>query len=364
MGENNLAAVAIDLAAYGVVMKLNGQPGEAVIAVRQAYAAALSEWSGLLVSVDLRPPREVTRLAHAEHFLFKLGRNALSVEARNDGVQQAVGHLRRFPMIGALCKMVAPMLDDERRAEFIIDISDGSDCGDYWRFAFSSARPDAILLPDPYFVESYGYQDLRQGTAAQGRTWRERKDVVFWRGAATGVGVRPWPAPGEPMDFHCLKRVSLCAVAAQSSWAHRIDIGLTSLDLITRPDIREKIIAAGLTRAPVDKSAFMGYRYLVDIDGNSNSWGMFEKMIMGATLVKVASMNGYRQWYYHRLKPWVHFVPIAADLGDFEAKIEWVFAHPEACEEIAANGAALAGELRYEREIEGFRRAWPRVDKI
>jgi hypothetical protein len=129
MGENNLAAVAIDLAAYGVVMKLNGQPGEAVIAVRQAYAAALSEWSGLLVSVELRPPREVTRLAHAEHFLFKLGRNALSVEARNDGVQQAVGHLRRFPMIGALCKMVAPMLDDERRAEFIIDISDGSDCG-------------------------------------------------------------------------------------------------------------------------------------------------------------------------------------------------------------------------------------------
>jgi hypothetical protein len=51
------------------------------------------------------------------------------------------------------------------------------------------------------------------------------------------------------------------------------------------------------------------------------------------------------------LEPWEHFVPVAADLSDFEERVNWVFDHPGEAEEIGANAAELARSMNFERVI-------------
>jgi hypothetical protein len=39
-----------------------------------------------------------------------------------------------------------------------------------------------------------------------------------------------------------------------------------------------------------------------------------------AAIFKVESAYGFQQWYYERLQPWVHYVPVAADLSDLRER--------------------------------------------
>jgi hypothetical protein len=48
--------------------------------------------------------------------------------------------------------------------------------------------------------------------------------------------------------------------------------------------------------------------------------------------------NGYHEWWYNRLVPWVHYVPVRQDLSDLCDRISWARSHPTAAEQIARNG--------------------------
>ncbi|MEY3032546.1 MAG: hypothetical protein RLZZ622_1021, partial [Planctomycetota bacterium] len=63
-----------------------------------------------------------------------------------------------------------------------------------------------------------------------------------------------------------------------------------------------------------------------------------------------ASPRGFRQWYYDRLVPWVHYVPVAADLSDFAERLDWCRRHPRQCREIAGGGQRAAFAMTYDRE--------------
>ena len=42
----------------------------------------------------------------------------------------------------------------------------------------------------------------------------------------------------------------------------------------------------------------------------------------------VTGSCGGAQWYYDSMRPWVHFVPVRADLSDLEQRFHWAEAHP------------------------------------
>ena len=80
----------------------------------------------------------------------------------------------------------------------------------------------------------------------------------------------------------------------------------------------------GLLGAPVSAAHFPRWRYQIDIDGNSNAWeGLFTKLLTGSLVLKVESAFGFRQWYYDRLLPWRHVVPVAKDMSDLVEKVAW-----------------------------------------
>lgn len=214
--------------------------------------------------------------------------------------------------------------------------------------AFCSNRPDCILVPDNLFVSTRGYEDLRRSYAQHPVAWAQRRPVAFWRGTTTG---RPQdPARG----WKSLPRIQLCELARDH--ADLLDAGIAAIVQIDDPTAGEWLEREGLLREYASPQSFNRYRYQIDIDGNTNSWpGLFQKLLTGSPVLKVASADGYRQWYYDRLLPWENYVPVAADLSDLVDKIRWLRTNDHRALAIGERGRALALSLDYETELKRAR---------
>jgi hypothetical protein len=208
--------------------------------------------------------------------------------------------------------------------------------------AFCSNRSDTFLIPDAIYIASSGYADMR--LARGSIDWHERHPVAYWRGGTSG----------QPTDrrrgWRTLPRVTLCDLSRENSTV--LDAGITHIAQIPREDDENDIRASGLMRPFVDPSEFRKFKYQIDIDGNTNSWsGLFQKLLTGSPVVKVASQGNYRQWYYDRLRPWINFVPVCADMSDLIEKLDWLRCNDDVARRIGEQGWALADSLRFEEEL-------------
>jgi len=199
--------------------------------------------------------------------------------------------------------------------------------------AYSDHRPDYILMPDPLFLSTHGYDDVRRVFTTRPVAWQDRKPVVFWRGADFGPRVANW---------HELPRVQLCEIANRHGAL--FDVGISG---IRHGVFSEEIKSSGLMRDNVPNFQFQQYRAHIDIDGRSNSWpGLFQKLLSGSPVLKVASP--LRQWYYDRLIPWQNYIPIAPDMSDLPEKAIWTLSNDDRARQIGEAGRALAESITYE----------------
>lgn len=58
----------------------------------------------------------------------------------------------------------------------------------------------------------------------------------------------------------------------------------------------------------------------------------------------------YEQWFEPRVQPWVHFVPVAADLSDLTNKVIMLRQTPELAERIAKAGYEFAVRANFRNE--------------
>jgi Arabidopsis thaliana protein of unknown function (DUF821). len=79
---------------------------------------------------------------------------------------------------------------------------------------------------------------------------------------------------------------------------------------------------------------------------------LFSKLLSRSVVLKIDSIKGWRQWYYDRLTPWIHYVPIRSDFSDLAPIIRFLRNHPQVAEEIADNAATFVGGFTYEKEID------------
>lgn len=227
------------------------------------------------------------------------------------------------------------------------DISDGEEGGP-GIVGFCSVRDDAILVPDPMFLKSNGYARFRESGFDPTKSWWKRSDTVLWRGTTTGDGL----ISNETMqtcDETLIQRVRMCLALRG---VPGVDAKIASIAQSAEPAIDgERLAAAGILDRHMDAMVWLGCRYALDVDGNSNAWSnLFTRLLLGNCVIKVASPRGYRQWYYDRLRPGVHYVGVRADMSDLVEKIEWCLANPAACLEIASAGRALALSMTVESE--------------
>lgn len=211
--------------------------------------------------------------------------------------------------------------------------------------AFCESRPDYFLVPDPPYLRSRAYEGMRKHYSEHPVAWHERKPVAFWRGSTTGR------IPDPVLGWRSLPRVRLCEIARAHS--DIMDAGISEVVQLPSAEARKQALESGLLAKFVPPTEFPRFRYQIDIDGNSNSWpGLFQKLLTGSPVLKVASAAGYRQWYYDRLVPWVNYVPVREDMSDLVEKIEWLKAHDEDARKIGERGRLLAEELDYRTEVQ------------
>jgi hypothetical protein len=227
-----------------------------------------------------------------------------------------------------------------------VDIGDGigvpSDA-----LCFCSDHDDVVLVPDVYFVGTDGFSWARK-IANSASSWFDRSDSVVWRGSLTGQGVSAADdmRPDNP-DIKLRVRMCLTLRDVAGVDAKVVKVGRRTVD-------REKATLKGsrIAGAKIRESTWAHRKYAIDVDGNTNTWSNFYvRMLLGCCVIKIASPHGYRQWYYDKIEPWVHYVPVQADLSDLIEKIDWCRAHDKECRDIAHAGQEFARERTVSSEI-------------
>jgi Glycosyl transferase family 90 len=206
--------------------------------------------------------------------------------------------------------------------------------------SYCAAGSGFFLIPDNNFLPSLGYREFKR-LSENVTPWSKRTPIAFWRGSTTGQSKGNWRS---------LQRVALCQLSVANP--KFIDAGLAAVVQQTIESTAE-IKNSGLMRNYFPSRDLHQFRYLIDIDGNTNAWsGFFERLLSGSTVLKVESPQHYTQWYYSRLRPWHHYVPVSADMSDLVAKIEWLIRHDEEAKKIGERGRELANSIDYETELE------------
>lgn len=219
--------------------------------------------------------------------------------------------------------------------------------GDYAEddgLAFCSNRDNQVLIPDDSFVRTKGYEETRVLYKENKVPWEQKKPIVFWRGATTGI---------SPTGFwKDLQRIKLCAIALNPINQNIFDIGLSGIVQLSKQDATQ-IEGLGYLKQFVPIKLANSYKYLIDVDGNTNAWSaLFQKLLSGSVVLKVASPSNFRQWYYDELIPWVNFVPVKSDMSDLVEKVHWLLEHDGEARKIGENGAKLANKLTYSGELD------------
>lgn len=204
-----------------------------------------------------------------------------------------------------------------------------------------------VLIPDHGAMTSRGsvVRGSKSGSAAF--PWNKKKEVLFWRGSATD-GEYSWAKWTE------CPRAKLTLLSRAKP--DLIDAGLTSLPQVTGDDVMDDILKkTGGMKKILSIHDHMRYKYLMDIDGNSNGWDRcFWGLLSNSVLFK--QVTDFNQWYYKALKPWVHYIPVKADLSDLEAQIAWAKNHDATACAIAEEGSKVAQEVFAREAVFGYMR--------
>ena len=237
-------------------------------------------------------------------------------------IEQAV---KRFQQMGHYTVQFNIQLHDEKpsKPSFLIDAEANQD----WK--------EIPMIPDFYCMDSRGYETMR-AKFKELPTWNERLSKTIWRGSSTG-------AEGlDEQNIQKLRRYQLCQFTANhfGSLDARFNAIVQTKSSEAESAIREHLICLDLLRPRMDPTLMALHRWIIDIDGNVNSWGLLWKFLSGSCILRIESPR--RQWFYNRLIPWETHVPIAEDLHDLMKKIYWCREHPVECKEIAKRGQQMA----------------------
>jgi hypothetical protein len=212
--------------------------------------------------------------------------------------------------------------------------------------AFGSALNDpySILMPDPAFIGSRGHSEDRARIEEMHKIfpWNLKQPTVFWRGTSTGSGLT-----GD--DWKEVPRIALCLKAKEIGDNRKIDCGISKLISFSKPEHEKRIVELDILKGYVPFEEFLKYRYQVDVDGFANAWiSCFSKLASHSLTLKVESTQ--RQWYYHRLQPWKHYIPLASDLSNLGEVLTWLPSHDAEAQQIAENAASLMSSITFESE--------------
>mgnify|MGYP003999536723 CR=1 FL=1 len=166
--------------------------------------------------------------------------------------------------------------------------------------------------------------------------WEDRVATAVFRGGSTGCGVTP----------ETNTRLKLAQMSANNERDSDdllfLDAGITNWNLRTRKIQGEKYLQTieidkvGVQLVPkLTPSEQSKFKYIINVDGHVSAFRLSLEMNMGACLLLVDSP--YRMWFRKSIVPYVHYVPVKADMSDLISQIKWCKSHDDECKQIADN---------------------------
>ena len=229
----------------------------------------------------------------------------------------------------------------------LVNISDGN-FQSAARFAMAVRHPDVIALPDNYFFNTAGFIAFRRQTEMNPVAWDARSSILRWRGGTSGDYRIDPIGPGSRDDSQVLPRIRMALILKGHPGC---DVGFAGK--LIPENARLILREAGLESDFIPEGDWINDKFALDIDGYANTWSNFlVRLHLGCCVIKVDSQHGFRQWYYDRIRPWEHFVPVKADMSDLVEKVEWARSHDAEAKVIAANGQAFARSMTFESEMD------------
>ena len=226
--------------------------------------------------------------------------------------------------------------------EFTLDVSDGNRVSDSV-FGWSSNKPEVTLITDPLFLIHRAFE-TEAAIANKAPEWPNRSQAIRWRGGPNGTGLIQTDMASM---FNTAVKQRIRLVLAAKTIPH------ADVRLISYPydPVRKQDPLAALIGDAVEETSWANDRYAIDIDGWTNTWtNLLIRLHFGCCVLKVDSQFGYRQWYYDRIRPWEHFVPVRADMADLAEKVAWVRSHDREAQDIAKRGQAFARSMTFDGE--------------
>lgn len=193
--------------------------------------------------------------------------------------------------------------------------------------------PGLILIPDWFALNGYKTFQILHGN--QLFPWESKLAILFFRGSDSGAWDRSmWRNAPRPK-----------LVALSLEYPDLINARFSSL--LTYEE-------SNAIRAIMEKEGFVGnyismsdhprYKYLMDIDGHCAAAPRFPTLLHSNSVV-FKNITSSLLWFYPKIKPYVHFIPVAEDLSDLLTQLEWAKSHDEECKQISNNARQLAVEI-------------------
>lgn len=145
--------------------------------------------------------------------------------------------------------------------------------------------------------------------------WSSKTRKLVWRGSLS--------APNGDWNSTRWRAV---VKAHHAENADRVDVGFVSIGHINagiQDDIDWNLIGGALKEAISPMQDFQKYVAILDVDGNSWSSRFGELLCYNSIVVKV--QPEYVEYFYRDLYPWKHYIPMAADLSDWNEVLDFAF---------------------------------------
>ncbi len=170
----------------------------------------------------------------------------------------------------------------------------------------------------------------------------KKHDTVVWRGTTTGL----FDKPGRVCIYHRFDRferegfdIGYSKIVQMHSITPRS--GLTEADL--KPCMKPKLRIRDM----------LAYKYLLCMQGNDVASGLKWMLLSQSVVLMPHPTVG--SWYCERfLQPYVHYVPISADLSDLVEQVQWCRDNPEVCQQISANATQFMQPFLDEEQEDGL----------
>ncbi len=251
---------------------------------------------------------------------------------------------RRCPGFEHFLVKVAPLVPD---ADFYLNPNDmpNSSVNDPLPLLSFSKLPQThgdILYPvwafwhdDPWLgvVPNWRWDEMSRELLAAGDAvpWERKKPVVYFRGGLTSPKREPY---------------TLYSLTHREQW----DVRLTPHP---SPKIMAKVAKLGVEVAePVPPRDHCAYRYLLNVDGISSTHRLRMMMACGGLLLYV--QPEWMEFYYYKLVPWKHFVPLPLDPAAGQRVLDYLVAHDDLARRIAGNGRDFVAKVLTLDEVDRY----------